>query len=87
MENKGEEEVDNEGGVGGQEKELFAHTMNLIIMKLRGSNRRVIDHFINSRSVYSFDFGTMGAHGASRQRQVGKMVNKLVMATRATSKM
>lgn len=52
---RGEEE--DEGGVGGQENELFAHTINLIIKKLKEINRRVIDHLISSRSVCSFDFG------------------------------
>ena len=58
---KWEEEVEGEGGVGGQENELFAHTINLIIKKLKESNRRVIDHLISSRSVYSFDFGSRRA--------------------------
>lgn len=70
---KWEEEVEDEGGVGGQENELFAHTINLIIKKLKEINRRVIDHLISSRSVYSFDFGRMVGHGATRQENVGKI--------------
>lgn len=60
---KCEEEVEDEGGVGvgGQENELFAHTINVIIRKLKEINRRVIDHLISSRSVYSFDFGGTAA--------------------------
>lgn len=54
---RGEEEDAGGVGVGGQENELFAHTINLIIKKLKEINRRVIDHLISSRSVGSFDFG------------------------------
>lgn len=63
---KEEDEVGlhDEGGVGGQENELFAHTINLIIPKLKGIHRRVIDHLISSRSVYSFNFGRTVGHGA-----------------------
>lgn len=56
-------EVEDEGGVGGQENEIFAHTINLIIKKLKEINRRVIDHLISSRSVYSFDFGRSDGRG------------------------
>lgn len=63
---KWEEEVEDEGGVGGQENELFAHTINLIIKKLKEIKRRVIDQLISSRSLYSFDFGRMVGHGATR---------------------
>lgn len=54
---KWEEEVEDEGGVGvgGQENELFAHTINPIIKKLKEINRRVIDHLISSRSVYTLE--------------------------------
>lgn len=48
----GRVEVHDEGGVGGQENQLVAHTINLIIPKLKGINRRVIDHLITSRSVF-----------------------------------
>lgn len=61
-----EEEVEDEGGVGGQENELCAYKINLIIKKLKKINRRVIDHLISSRSVYSFDFGRKVSHGATR---------------------
>lgn len=50
----GEERVEDEGGVGGQENEIFAHTINLIIKKLKEIHRRVIDRLISSRSVWSF---------------------------------
>lgn len=60
----GEVGLHDEGGVGGQENELFAHTINLIIPKLKGIHRRVIDHLISSRSVYSFNFGRTVGHGA-----------------------
>lgn len=46
-------EVHDEGGVGGQENQLVAHTINLIITKLKGINRRVID-LITSRSVFFY---------------------------------
>lgn len=52
-----EKRVEDEGGVGGQENEIFAHTINLIIKKLKEIHRRVIDQLISSRWVYSFDFG------------------------------
>lgn len=50
----GEERVEDEGGVGGQENEIFAHTINQIIKKLKEIHRRVIDRLISSRSVWSF---------------------------------
>lgn len=40
-------------GVGGQEKEIFAHTINVIIKKLKEIHRRVIDRLISSRSRWS----------------------------------
>ena len=64
---KWEEEVEDERGVGGQDNELFAHTINLIIKKLKAINRRVIDHLISSRSVYSFDFGRTIGWGTTSQ--------------------
>jgi len=69
--------VEDEGGVGGQENELFAHTINLIIKKLKKINRRVIDHLISSRSVYSFDFGRMGGYGATTPENLGDISHKL----------
>lgn len=60
----GEVGVHDGGGVGGQENELFAHTINLIIPKLKEIHRRVIDHLISSRSVYSSNFGRTVGHGA-----------------------
>lgn len=74
---KWEEEVEGEGGVGGQENELFAHTINLIIKKLKEINRRVIDHLISSRSVYSFDFGRTAGHGATRRGNLGEISRNL----------
>lgn len=68
-------------GVGGQENELFANTINLIIPKLRESHRRVIDRLISSRSVYSLNFGRTLGHGAITKKNVSKTVNKLVSAT------
>lgn len=67
--------MEEEGGVGvgGQENELFAHTINLIIKKLKEINRRVIDHLISSRSAHSFDLGGTVGHGATRQENVGEM--------------
>lgn len=64
-EGKNGEVEHDEGGVGGQENELFAHTINLIIQKLKGINRRVIDRLISSRSVCSFNFGRTVGHGAT----------------------
>lgn len=72
-EEKWEEEAEDEGGVGGQENELFAHTFNLIIKKLKEINRRVIDHLISSRLVYSFDFGRKVGH-ATRQGHFGENI-------------
>lgn len=40
-------------------------TINVIIKKLEEINRRVIDHLISSRSVYSFDFGRTVDHGTT----------------------
>lgn len=59
----GDVQVRDDEGVGGQENELFAHTINLIIPKLKEIHRRVIDHLISSRSVYSFNFGRTVGHG------------------------
>lgn len=47
-------EVHAGGGGGGQENQLIAHTINLIIPKLKGINRRVIDRLITSRSVFFY---------------------------------
>lgn len=69
---KWEEEAEDKGGVGGQDNELYAHTINLIIKKLKEINRRVIDHLISSRSRYSFDFARMMGHCATREVHVGK---------------
>lgn len=70
-----EEEVEDEEGVGvgGQDNELFAHTINLIIKKLKEINRRVIDHLISSRSVYSFVFGRAVGHGDTKRETLGEI--------------
>lgn len=60
---EGEEEEEGVR-VGGQENELFAYSINLIMKKLKGINRRVIEHLSVSRWVCSLDFEKMVASGA-----------------------
>lgn len=62
-----EERAEDGGGVGGQENEIFAHKINLIIKKLKGIHRRVIGRLISSRSAWSFL--TLG-HSATRHENL-----------------
>ena len=62
-----EEEAEGGVGVGGQDNELFAHTINLIMKKLKAINRRVIDQLISPRSV-SFLVLTLGGWWCSKQQ-------------------
>ena len=71
------EEAEDEGGVGGQENELFAHTINLIIKKLKKINRRVIDHLISSRSDYEF-FWLWRDGGLTRREHCGEILWNLL---------